>query len=80
MAKMTQYEKARSQEIVKIGDLILDEKITREGIQIFQERLARLRDESGVYTAEALDVLDELEEKGFFSFWQWNLLIPAYLA
>jgi len=68
MAKMTQYEKARSQEIVKIGDLILDEKITREGIQIFQERLARLRDESGVYTAEALDVLDELEEKGFFSF------------
>ena len=73
MAKMTQYEKARSQEIVKIGDLILDEKITREGIQIFQERLARLRDESGVYTAEALDVLDELEEKGFFSFWQWNL-------
>jgi len=68
MAKMTQYEKARSQEIVKIGDLILDEKITREGIEIFQERLARLRDESGVYTAEALDVLDELEEKGFFSF------------
>ena len=69
MAKMTQYEKARSQEIVEIGDLILDEKITREGIQILQERLARLRDESGVYTAEALDVLDELEEKGFFSFW-----------
>ena len=68
MAKMTQYEKARSQEIVEIGDLILDEKITREGIQILQERLARLRDESGVYTAEALDVLDELEEKGFFSF------------
>jgi len=68
MAKMTQYEKARSQEIVKIGDLILDEKITREGIEIFQERLARLRDESGVYTTEALDVLDELEEKGFFSF------------
>ena len=65
---MTQYEKARSQEIVEIGDLILDEKITREGIQILQERLARLRDESGVYTAEALDVLDELEEKGFFSF------------
>ena len=72
MAKMTQYEKARSQEIVKIGDLILDEKITREGIEIFQERLARLRDESGFYTTEALDVLDELEEKGFFSFWQWN--------
>ena len=33
-----------------------------------QKRIAKLRDESGFYTEEASDILDELEEKGFFSF------------
>ena len=75
MARMSTkelYEKVRSEEIVNLGSDILDEEIyeemTNRRIYAIQKRLAKLRDESGVYTAEALDILDELEEKGFFSF------------
>ena len=70
------YEKAKS---AKIGDVFVatgDEEIFEEVIRPkgrkyllrVQKRLAKLRDESGFYTEEANDVLDELEEKGFFSF------------
>ena len=69
MAKMTNYEIARSEEIVKLGELVLNEEVTlRKGITVIQKRVAKLRDESGFYTGEALEMLDELEEKGLFSF------------
>ena len=69
MAKMTNYEIARSEEIVKLGELVLNEEVTlRKGITVIQKRVAKLRDESGFYTEEALEMLDELDEKGLFSF------------
>ena len=69
MAKMTNYEIARSEEIVKLGELVLNEEVTlRKGITVIQKRVAKLRDESGFYTGEALEMLDELDEKGLFSF------------
>ena len=69
MAKMTNYEIARSEEIVKLGELVLNEEVTlHKGITVIQKRVAKLRDESGFYTGEALEMLDELEEKGLFSF------------
>ena len=81
MAQMSNYELDRSEEIVNLGSNILDEEIFEEVIRPkgrkyllrVQKRLAKLRDESGFITNEASDILDELEEKGFFSFWQWNL-------
>ena len=84
MAQISNYELDRSKEIVDLGNDILNESIfrgmTERRMYAIQKRIAKLRDESGFYTEEASDILDELEEKGFFSFWQWNFLIPAYLA
>ena len=72
MARMSTKELNRSEEIVNLGSDILDEEIyeemTNRRIYAIQKRLAKLRDESGFYTAEASDILDELEENGFFSF------------
>ena len=72
MARMTINELNRSREIVNLGSDILDEEIfeemTRYRMYAIQKRLAKLRDESGFITNEASDILDELEEKGFFSF------------
>jgi len=72
MARMTINELNRSREIVNLGSDILDEEIfeemTERRMYAIQKRLAKLRDESGFITNEASDILDELEEKGFFSF------------
>ena len=72
MARMTINELNRSREIVNLGSDILDEEIfeemTERRMYAIQKRIAKLRDESGFYTEEASDILDELEEKGFFSF------------
>ena len=73
MARMSNYELDRSKEIVDLGNDILNEEIfegmTERRMYAIQKRIAKLRDESGFYTQEASDILDELEEKGFFSFW-----------
>ena len=66
MAKMTNYEIARSEEIVKLGELVLNEEVTlRKGITVIQKRVSKLRDESGFYTGEALDFFsrDFIESK-----------------
>ena len=77
---MSNYELDRSEEIVNLGSDILDEEIFEEVIKPkgrkyllrVQKRLAKLRDDGDnvhpFYTEEASDILDELEEKGFFSF------------